>query len=191
MRLWLVTAFLALPTAGLLLPAGRDLDGRLVAAAAEATRQNSILEETMQLATKLGSREPVLLALFLPAAFGTAAARLTAGVAFAGVAGNQLAAAGLKAIVGRDRPDGGSERRNSSFPSAHASGIAGLAWIVSLRHRRWGPWMLLLALWISSSRVFLERHYVSDVLAGALLGIWFAALALHWQGRISSWIRPR
>ena len=191
MRLWLVTILLALPTVGLLLPSGRDLDRQLVAAAATATRSSEALEDVMRLGTKLGAREPVLVGLFLPAAFGTAAARLTAATAFLSVVANQLATSGLKYAIGRPRPDGDGERRNSSFPSAHASGIAGLAWIVSARHRRWLPWMLLIAIWISSSRVFLERHYVSDVLAGALLGVWFAALALHWQGRIASWIRSK
>lgn len=191
MRLWLVTILLALPAAGLLLPPGRELDRRLVTAAATATRGSEVLEDVMRLGTELGTREPVLFALFLPAAFGTAAARLTAATAFVSVAANQLATTGLKYATGRPRPDGDSDRKNSSFPSAHASGIAGLAWIVSVRHRRWLPWMLLLAIWISSSRIFLERHFVSDVLAGALLGIWFAALALHWQDRIASWIRPR
>lgn len=191
MRIWLVTLLLALPTAGLLLPAGHELDRRMVTAAATATRQSPALRQVMELGTELGTRDPVLVGLFIPAAFGTAAARVTAGLAFVSVVSNQLATTGLKAAIGRPRPDGDGHRKNSSFPSAHASGIAGLAWIVSVRHRRWLPWMLVLAVWISSSRVFLERHYVSDVLAGALLGIWFAAAALYWQDRLTAWIRSR
>ncbi len=192
MRLFLASMLLGLPTAFLLFHHdGQEMDRRLVARARAAAVASAPLDRFMQLGTVLGARDPILFALLAPAAFGAQAARVTAGLAFLSVSANQLATVGLKYASNRPRPDGDASRSNSSFPSAHASAAAGLAWIVSSRHRRLAPWMILLALWISSSRVFLERHYVSDILAGALLGILFAALALVWQDRLSEWVRSR
>jgi membrane-associated phospholipid phosphatase len=51
--------------------------------------------------------------------------------------------------------------------------------------------MWILAIWISASRVFLGRHFPSDVFAGALVGIWLAALALSLQDRLAGSRRVR
>ena len=128
----------------------------------------------------------------LTAGFGTEVARGTVKIAILSVGANQLATDGIKWLVNRPRPDGSENRRsNSSFPSGHASGIVGLAWIVAHRHRRLAPYAWTIAIWISASRVFLERHYVSDVLAGALLGILFAVIALRFEDRIVNWVWAR
>ena len=192
MRLLVVSLLLALGTAFLLFhPAGREVDRTLVAQARAATLASPALDRFMQLGTELGARDPILIALFLPAAFGPQVARVTAGLTFVSVSANQAATAVLKYASNRARPDGDTNRANSAFPSAHASAAAGLAWIVAARHRKLALWIWLYAFWVSSSRVFLERHYVSDVLAGALLGILFAALALPWQERLTNWLRSR
>jgi membrane-associated phospholipid phosphatase len=175
-------------TVGLLaLPAGRNLDRALVDWAHGLDRGNPVLHGFMELGTDIGDTEPLLVAIFLPAAFGNEAARGTARIAFLSVGANQLATSALKWLTNRPRPDGSHDRSNSSLPSGHASGAVGLAWIVAHRHRRLAPWAWALAIWISVSRVFLERHYVSDILAGALLGILFAAIALHFEDRLARW----
>lgn len=192
MRIAVVSLLLAAPAAWLMAtPGGRVLDRQWVSEARRLAVETPPLEAAMELGTRLGSAQPILVGLFFPAAFGAHAARTTAALAFSSCGANQVAAAGLKYATDRPRPDGSADRRNSSFPSAHASGAAGLAWVVGSRHRRWAPWMAAFALWVSSSRVFLERHYVSDVLAGAVLGILLAALALQWQDRVAHWTRPR
>jgi membrane-associated phospholipid phosphatase len=74
----------------------------------------------------------------------------------------------LKPTVNRTRPDGGSQ----SFPSGHAaSAFAGAAFL----QRRYG-WKLglpayALATYVGYSRVEAKRHYTSDVVAGAAIGI--------------------
>lgn len=96
---------------------------------------------------------------------------------------------GLKVLISRPRPTGEhlTYATGFSFPSGHAmlsmafyGFIAYLLWI-NLPHKggRWGAGLLiLLILAIGLSRVYLNVHYASDVLAGFLLGgllVWFFA----------------
>ncbi|GGX53851.1 phosphatase PAP2 family protein [Saccharospirillum salsuginis] len=84
----------------------------------------------------------------------------------------------LKYTVDRERPDGSDTR---SFPSAHtASAFSGASFL----QRRYG-WDIGLpaylgATYVGWSRVYGEKHYVSDVLAGA---------ALAWG--VNYWLVPK
>jgi len=76
---------------------------------------------------------------------------------------------GLKYTVGRERPDGSN---NQSFPSGHSITAFCFAPVVT---RYWG-WeagvpAYLLATVTGLARVEGDHHYLSDVLAGATLGI--------------------
>lgn len=78
-----------------------------------------------------------------------------------------LVCTALKALTREKRPD--SEERNS-FPSGHATAAFAVA-VANARYRReQAPFWLAGAFLIADSRVTLRRHYVRDVLAGALLG---------------------
>jgi membrane-associated phospholipid phosphatase len=81
---------------------------------------------------------------------------------------------GLKYTVKRERPDGSDDR---SFPSAHTMlAFQGAAFI----HRRYGfnyaAAAYLGAVFVGYSRIEADKHYLSDVLAGAAIGTlssWF------------------
>lgn len=188
MKVALVSLVLAAMTAGLLgTPAGRRLDVELVHRARALDRGSRPLHVFMQLGTSLGDHRPLLLGALTTAAFGTAAARATAGVAFVAVGANQALTGLIKWIVNRERPDlRFSPRSNSSFPSGHASASVGLAYVLAHRHRRLTFLVWACAVWISVSRVFLERHYPSDVLAGALVGILLAVIVLRFEDRLAA-----
>lgn len=174
-------------TVGLLaFPRGAAIDRALVERAASLANTHPWLKATMEVGTALGQKATVCAVLLVPAAFGNEVARGTVRVVLVGVTANQLATSLLKWITARPRPDGRDSRRtNTAFPSGHASAAVGLAWIVSHRHRRLAPWMWVLAVWISASRVFLGRHFPSDVTAGALIGIVFAVAALRFESRLA------
>ena len=100
---------------------------------------------------------------------------------FVTVAGAGLAGDILKPVFGRARPrlylnDGiygftwhGAHEAYWSFPSGHAITIVSLAAALAVIERRFRPLYAALALAVMASRVVLDQHYLSDLLAGAFL----------------------
>jgi membrane-associated phospholipid phosphatase len=74
----------------------------------------------------------------------------------------------IKYAVGRERPNGDN---NQSFPSGHASNAFTIATVVE-RHYGWrlGVPAYVIAGVVGASRIQQDKHYVSDVVAGATLG---------------------
>jgi membrane-associated phospholipid phosphatase len=64
----------------------------------------------------------------------------------------------------------------SSFPSGHAGSAVGLAAAAWLLHRGWGAVAAVYALAVMWSRIALQCHHLSDVVASALLAIPLALL---------------
>ena len=79
----------------------------------------------------------------------------------------------LKAITSRTRPDDSS---SDSFPSGHTSlSFAGATWLARCIEERggghWGYLAYVPATYVGISRMEADRHYLSDVAFGALLGV--------------------
>jgi membrane-associated phospholipid phosphatase len=107
--------------------------------------------------------------------------------ATARVAGATFCAAalceGLKLAVGRARPDIAPGdpgpfrpfgRLDGSFPSGHTTvAFAAAAAIDAESRARWVPWVVYpVATAVGWARVHEDRHWLSDVTAGAALGFW-------------------
>lgn len=102
-----------------------------------------------------------------------------------------LATTGLKVLVGRARPEWQSSEdllTSKSFPSGHASSVVALGAIVcvlvlmlvrrsSVRRVAYGGVAFVVVL-VCLDRVLLGRHFPSDVVGGALLGVGMVALGL-------------
>jgi len=150
------------------------------------------LEPVMRGATAVG-RPPVVLG----AVFVVALAAGAPGLAFArtlvvALVPVNLAVEGLKRTVQRVRPDGRFEPHNASFPSSHAANAFAIAVVIAARRRRWLLPCLALAALVSFSRVYLNRHFASDVLVGAALGALGGAWAVFWsRGAGRRWIWHR
>ena len=100
----------------------------------------------------------------------------------------------LKFLIKRRRPEGdwGAIYRNTdphSFPSGHAA----RAFLIALLASLLGPAELGAALWVWAPLVALARvamgvHYLSDVAAGAIVGLGVAAACYPLSPAIFSWI---
>jgi len=184
MKLAVVWAALLMATLALLfVPAGQDLDRACTRQAVAWDHTIPALHVFMRAGTAVGLAPPVLAALAAYGSFGNEVARRSVRIGLLTLAGSQGCVEVLKRVFHRTRPDLDANASNASFPSSHASAAFGLAWVVSERHRRLGPWAWAIALWIGASRVFLGRHFPSDVLAGAVVGISFAALSMRLEER--------
>ena len=98
-----------------------------------------------------------------------------------------LAVQAVKWGVARTRPDGDTNRANSSFPSSHAANAFTVALVLIRRWRRAAIPAGLAALTVAFSRMVLDRHWFSDVVGGLLLalaGVWLMAWAVsRWRER--------
>ena len=65
-----------------------------------------------------------------------------------------------------------------SFPSGHTAAAFAAATALLFQSRKGGLLLLLFALIMGFSRVYLEVHYCTDVLFGALFGVLYALIAV-------------
>jgi membrane-associated phospholipid phosphatase len=87
------------------------------------------------------------------------------------IAGSSAVTAGLKYVVNRKRPIPPTVRKNASFPSGHATASFAAATVTAYAYPRLAIPAYLAAGTISYSRLYLRRHYPTDIVAGALIGI--------------------
>lgn len=72
-----------------------------------------------------------------------------------------------------------------SFPSGHAAFFFALATAVYLYNKTWGIGFFIAAALVSLGRVAAGVHYLSDVVAGALIGIAVAYVVFHIARRLT------
>jgi undecaprenyl-diphosphatase len=108
----------------------------------------------------------------------------------------------IKAIVDRVRPD--IDRltgfSGASFPSGHAATaaatLAAVAMLLGTSRSRAGRAVLMgiaggIAVAVAESRVFLGVHWLTDVIAGLILGwAWFAVVSIAFGGRLLRFAEP-
>ena len=106
---------------------------------------------------------------------------------------NGVATSGLKFMFGRQRPDaskGDPDRfkpfsRGNAFPSGHTSAAFTVATVVSSEYQ--SPWVSAasygLAAMVGAERMVEDKHWASDVVAGAMLGYGVGEFIIYWENR--------
>jgi undecaprenyl-diphosphatase len=124
-----------------------------------------------------------------------AAIAVRTGFLFAAIAVPSLFVTIIKRLIGRARPFVGAESDPflywplvwradyASMPSGHATTALAAAIAVGLLWPRLRSLMLIYALVIAVSRVVLDAHYLSDVIAGAFVGSVGALIVRDWFAR--------
>lgn len=154
------------------------------------TLSPSPFDGPMHTISDIGRPQLVFGLLLAVAAFGGPAGAATARHAVLALIPANLAVEGLKRSTQRARPDGERSASNSSFPSSHVANAFALAWVFARRWRRSALAFFLFAALVAFSRVYLNRHFVSDVLCGALIGVASAwaveRLIRRWPGQVQT-----
>ncbi len=147
----------------------------------------SALHRVSRFAERLGDPTyvgPALVASYLAGRVGRLPNLSAPSARVAGAAlGASVLCEGLKLAVGRARPGRVEEDplrfqpfnvHDASFPSGHTTfAFAAAAAIDQETDRRWVPWVVYpAAATVGWARVHENRHWLSDVAAGAALGFW-------------------
>lgn len=93
---------------------------------------------------------------------------------------------GLKRLTRRKRPLD-ETLGNPSLPSGHATIAFSAATILGYRYPKWRIPLYLGAGLVGFSRIYLGRHYTSDVLAGAAIGTAMGVLVWHNRVTLLQW----
>jgi len=177
-----------------------DLLAGLDTAAAEWGNRHASAwsHDAITLLTRLGETWVVVSVAVVVAAVDLGRTRSRWAVPFllAVMVGDKLLTEAIKQLVDRARPalEPVAATLGPSFPSGHTS-TAAASWaaFALIAGRWWGPraWPALagtavgIAVAVAVSRVLLDVHWLSDVLAGLALGwAWFAVCAIAFGGRV-------
>jgi membrane-associated phospholipid phosphatase len=110
----------------------------------------------------------------------------------------------IKNLVGSPRPklffeagqylhfiDGVSLANNSSFPSGHTATAFGIATVLvlMLKNKTWQPHILISAVLVGYSRIYLAQHFLLDVMIGAIIGCTSGIAAFYLAKNIKA-IKP-
>lgn len=138
---------------------------------------NQMLDFIMPLLSEIGNGEGIFILSFLPLFLAKKEKKRSALILWAGLTISYYLLFVLKNAVARPRPFMQLPdvrllipAKSFSFPSGHAMQSFMAATVMS-RYFRGGIIYFGFALLVAFSRVYMGVHYVSDVLAGALLGI--------------------
>jgi len=130
-----------------------------------------VLDVTMRTASRIGTPTVVLGALLAIAVLDPVEGVAVARTALVALVPTNIAVESLKRLTQRTRPDGERNPSNSSFPSSHAANAMALAYVFARRWRKGALVFWLAATLVAVSRVYLGRHYMSDVVVGTAIGI--------------------
>ncbi len=147
------------------------------------TLQSPLADAFFKTATLTGNRENILLYSALFTVFADTQGIRYEKQALIGGAITSGFCTLLKYVTNRERPEGRSSRWNSSFPSGHATMSSFIAVYFGTRYPRYRIPLYLWSVAVGASRIYLKRHWVSDVITGYMVGTLGAYLTLRFYDK--------
>lgn len=153
------------------------------------TLKNPVFDAIMPFITKINDHGEIwiLLAIILMMNKSIDIKRLGLTILISVTMGFLVGEAGLKNLIGRQRPIGNEYNFNFiipkpnsySFPSGHTTSSFAAFGVCLFKKAKYGYLVLALSSLIAISRLYLHVHYPSDVLAGIFLGLICAWVAVN------------
>ena len=136
--------------------------------------------------TEFGHYRAVMGVSILLMAYGDETHQETGRLLSSAFLGTGLVTYGMKRLIGRKRPLD-ETLGNPAFPSGHTSLAFSSATILAYRYPKWRIPLYIGAGLVGFSRIYLGRHYTSDVIAGAAIGTAMGVLVWHNRTTLLQW----
>ena len=136
--------------------------------------------------TRFGDSRAILGLSILFMAYGGETHRETGRLMSSAFIGTGVVVWSMKEIVRRKRPLD-NKLGNPSFPSGHTAFAFAAATILGDQYRKFRIPFYIGAGLVGLSRIYLGRHYASDVIAGAAIGTVTGRLVLHHRVTLLRW----
>ena len=146
--------------------------------------ENGFFDTTLPVIQEMGHSQIYTATCMLLCAFGDEKMEETGKLAAAAFMEAGFVAYALKRLVGRSRPLDESE--TNSFPSGHTTLAFAMATVAGYEYTRLRIPLYAGALATAFARIYLGRHYPSDVLAGAIIGTLAGLQMIHYRKAILS-----
>ena len=140
----------------------------------------------MEITTEFGHYRSVMGLSILLMAYGNEDRQNTGRLLSSAYISTGVITYGLKRLVRRKRPLD-EMLGNPAMPSGHASIAFSAATILGYQYPKWRIPLYIGAGLVGFSRVYLGRHYVSDVLVGAAIGTTMGVLVWHNRVTLLEW----
>lgn len=140
----------------------------------------------MEGVSRFGDYRAVLGASALLMAYGNDSHRETGKLLFSAYTGAGVITYGMKRLIGRKRPLDAT-LGNPALPSGHASIVFSVATILGYKYPKLRIPLYIGAGLVSFSRIYLGRHYTSDVVTGAAIGTTMGVLVWHNRAALLKW----
>ncbi len=144
--------------------------------------ENKVLDSTMPVVQRMGDPKIYLAVCAMLCGFGNERMFETGKLASAGFLETGVLVYALKTLVGRSRPNNSLEK--DSFPSGHSAFAFTMAMIAGKQYPDLKIPLYILATGTSFARIYLGRHYPSDVIVGSIIGMLVGLQMNHYKSTI-------